>query len=214
MTIYHMDCLDSMVYLIAGYLADPLPLFLTDPPYGINLQNHDPDVVESRPNGWGIKGDHSQEVGQHVLDVLDDMPTMVFASPKKPWMGNWGQHLVWWKGPAVGGGGEPSMYWKMDWELIQTRNLGKLHGNRDSSVLRYWVTPACSPDHPAQKPTRLLRYLIGKISPPSVIDPFMGSGSTLVAAKSMGIPAIGIEIEEKYCEIAAKRLSQEVLSFG
>jgi hypothetical protein len=67
--------------------------------------------------------------------------------------------------------------------------------------------------HPTQKPTALMGKYLRVLAPSLVCDPFMGSGSTLVAAKQLGMRAIGIEIEERYCEIAAKRLSQEVFDF-
>ena len=68
-------------------------------------------------------------------------------------------------------------------------------------------------EHPSPRALGHTRWLVGRWSEPTdtVLDPFMGSGTTLVAAKATGRSAIGIEIEERYCEIAAQRLAQEVL---
>jgi site-specific DNA-methyltransferase (adenine-specific) len=69
--------------------------------------------------------------------------------------------------------------------------------------------------HPTQKPVALMLWVLCKIPVPKVrfvtLDPYMGGGATLVAAKSLGFKAVGIEIEERYCEIAANRCRQEVL---
>lgn len=67
--------------------------------------------------------------------------------------------------------------------------------------------------HPSPRRLQHVQWLCKWFAGAFVVDPFCGSGTTLVAAKNLEIKAVGIEIEEKYCEIAAKRLSQEVLQF-
>ena len=69
--------------------------------------------------------------------------------------------------------------------------------------------------HIAEKPVEVLRWVLSVVPPRSlVLDPFMGSGTTLRAAKDRGHTAIGIEVDERYCEVAARRLCQEVLDLG
>ena len=214
-SIYHGDCRDILP------LLPKVDLVLTDPPYGIALADNSAGGRHGRKrtaSEYGILGDATQEVGEWVLVWARNhaLPTVTFASPKKPWPGDWTSYLVWDKGPAVGGGGDVQRSWKQTWEMIQVARVGVLNGGRDEGILRYWVSPQLSGLHPAAKPVDLLKYLLVKTTTSSalVLDPFMGSGTTLVAAKNLGRKAIGCEIEERYCEIAAKRLAQEVMDFG
>lgn len=207
--IYLGDCREILPTL------PKVDLVLTDPPYGIALSNHAAGKQRSLRD-WSIIGDDSQDAGKAAPALLCDMPTIAFASAMKPWPGKWRQHLVWDKGPNAGFGGDPERCWMLSWELIQVRNNGPLNGKRQPSIIRFAPVQSEYKDHPTPKPEALMRYLVGKATKEGdiILDPFMGSGTTLVAAKNLNRRAIGIEIEERYCEIAAKRLSQEVLDLG
>ena len=75
-----------------------------------------------------------------------------------------------------------------------------------------WGRPV-SDLHPCPRRYEHVRYLVSHYADGLVLDPFVGSGTTLLAAKQCGYDAIGIEISPEYCEIAAKRLAQEVFDF-
>lgn len=98
-------------------------------------------------------------------------------------------------------------------ECVARKNDGKLQntgrGASTSEHLDYESLP-----HPCPRRYEHLAWLVGVFADRGVIDPFCGTGTTLHAAKNAGLTAIGIETEERYCEIAAKRLSQDVLPLG
>lgn len=108
--------------------------------------------------------------------------------------------------------------------LLYTGDVAYLFGQPQPSWARARVIPgrmiltandfATAKDgaHPTPRQLQHVRWLVKWWGGPVVLDPFMGSGTTLLAAKDHGCKAIGIEIEERYCEIAARRLSQRVLA--
>lgn len=206
-TIYHGDCREIM----PGLTADVL---VTDPPYGVAVKSHGGRFRKALE----IAGDADTAIGEWVVSEWRNTgkPMCCFASPSLPWPGAWRNVLVWDKGEHVGIGGDRETCWKRTIELVQVTNNRPLNGTRDGACLRFNAVLPPPTGHVAEKPLRLMLYLIRKLSiqGETILDPFMGSGTTLVAAKDLGRRAIGIEIEERYCEIAAKRLLQEVLDFG
>ena len=200
-TIYHGDCLEILFSVIGSCDA-----VITDPPYGISHKSNGQWFVGANP----IYGDESTDSAEWCRRVSFPLPIAMFFSPYSPLVG-WRNVLVWSKGLHVGIGGDREKCWKRDFELIGVENNADLEGGRDSSILSFNALSPPPSGHFAEKPVQLLQYLIIKLGAKSVLDPFMGSGTTLVAAKNLGRRAIGIEIEERYCEIAAKRLAQEVL---
>jgi site-specific DNA-methyltransferase (adenine-specific) len=202
-TIYHGLANEVPKWLTADVL-------LTDPPYGINYCTGQP---REEGNARSIQGDLDTDARDSALAAWGDRPALVFGSWKAPAPSGERTRLIWDQDGALGMG-DLSLPWKPSWSVIHVSG-GPWAGRRDcGSVL------CCPPEqsmgrcHPHQKPVRLLNMLLSKCIPGVVADPFMGSGSTLRAAKNLGRKAIGVEIEERYCEIAAKRMGQEVLDFG
>ena len=200
--IINADCREILPHL------PKVDLVLTDPPYGIN---HASGYGASWEN-TSIANDHNLDARDWVIQWAGDLPMIVFGTWKTQRPTNVRQVLIFDKGPAFGMG-DLSFPWKNSFEEIYVLGKG-WSGHRDESVLKGHMQVSWEMQgraHPNQKPVSLLAYLMSKHSAETILDPFMGSGTTLRAAKDLGRKCIGIELEEKYCEIAARRLSQEVL---
>lgn len=202
--LWHGDCRE----VLPGIVADSC---ITDPPYGIALANHARGSSKHRrAAAYTVAGDECQTVGIHVLDWARgvDLPTLFFASPRRPWPGEWRNWLVWDKGGAVGGGGDVRLCWKQTWELIQISGNGPLHGSRDEAIIRWAMRPTDSALHPCEKPVGLMIYLISKLGVQNPVDPFMGTGATGSACANLGLPFTGIEMDRRYFDIAVERISR------
>jgi DNA modification methylase len=92
----------------------------------------------------------------------------------------------------------------------------RVYRSNASDAQRVVVGRDDKPDHSSPKPLGVMRWLVDRLTFPGdmIVDPFAGSGSTLVAAKQLGRSAIGVEIDEHHCEVAAMRLSQGTLVFA
>lgn len=211
-TIYNADCREILPGLA------PVDLVLTDPPYGINYVSNSGAGRGTTP----ITNDGARlslRLYRTVLPLLRADHVLWFTR-WDAWPDVWSELgqcfplrglLVWDKGsPGMG----DLNHWGPSYELIASAGTGRTAGSRDGSVLRFNTVPSGGRRHPTEKPVDLLSHLIGKLQSETVLDPFMGSGSTLRAAKDCGRKAIGVEVEERYCEIAARRCAQEVLDFG
>lgn len=203
-TIYHGDCREILPHL------PKVDLVLTDPPYGIN---HASGYGASWKNTV-IANDHNLEARDWVIEWAEGLPMCIFGTWKTARPSHVKQVLIFDKGPASGMG-DLSFPWKNSFEEMYIIGDGWRSDRRDEGVIKGHFTAfseAAGRVHPNEKPESLLGYIISRHTAQTILDPFMGSGTTLRAAKDLGRKAIGIEIEEKYCEIAVKRLAQGVLA--
>jgi DNA modification methylase len=211
-TLYHGDARD----LLDVWMEHPSGVMVTDPPYGIGWQQHGggrngPKTRGSRRHA-GIANDGDTSVRDAILARWADLPAAVFGSWYAPFPERVAQVLVHQKSPDTGVFGA-TLGWRRDTEPIFLLGQWPKRTAQWSSVLVSRIgLQTLTADHPHAKPIDVLARLIdAEPLAAVVVDPFAGSGSTLVAAKHLGRRAIGIEIEERWCERAASRLSQEVL---
>jgi len=203
-TLHLGDCREITEWLTADVL-------ITDPPYGIGWSKGTNKAAHSTAHA-GIQNDQDTSCRDDALKLWGDRPGVVFGSWAAPFPPH-KQILIWRKPVDAGVVGSVTGY-RRDTELIFLTGPWPQRTSSRSSVLetsggkaRYLNT------HPHAKPPYLLQRLM-EWTEGVIADPFAGSGSTLLAAKQLGRKAIGVELDERYAEIAARRLSQGVLDFG
>ena len=195
------DCLEVMPTL------EPVDAVVTDPPYGIDYTSgHATDALWV--GGRSIMADKTTAARDAALS-LHSGPALVFGTWRAERPRGTRAVLVWDKGGALGMGAL-DIPWKPDHEEVYVIGKGFI-GSRDSgSVLRCPPVQSMAKNgrvHPTEKPVRLLCDLVRKV-PGTVLDPFMGSGTTGVACVNLGRKFIGIELEPKYFDIACRRIEE------
>lgn len=204
-TLYHGDCREVTAWLGADVLV-------TDPPYGIAyVRGGDRKVAPKQP----VAGDADTAIRDAALALWGTRPALVFGSWRATRPTAARQVITWWKRSVGPGSGDVAIPWGNATEEIYVLGAGFI-GRRRPNVIEtrdHRQGAAVLTGHPSNKPIGLMGQLI-ECTEGTVTDPFVGSGSTLIAARDAGRRAIGVEIEERYCEIAAKRLSQDTLFGG
>jgi len=209
-TIYHGDCRDILPSL------PKVDLVLTDPPYGINGASGNVNVLRGKANYSGVFADTPEYIETVVIPIISlcikkatgvAVTTGIRCLHLYPPCDSFGCFYQ----PSATGmqvfgfvDSQPILYYGRNPTL---KNMGKRLSHLMVHVDR-------NTDHPCPKPIQEWKKIMANCSleQQTILDPFMGSGTTLRAAKDLRRKCIGIEIEEKYCEIAVKRLRQEVLA--
>lgn len=208
-TLYHGDCLEVTEWLKADVLV-------TDPPYGVAWKSSTMSNANV-PKSEKVNNDSNPIVRDASLDLWGEKPALVFGSWKIPRPDATRTRLIWYKRANIPG--MRSHAWFSADEEIYVLGKG-FTGKPEQNVL---VTDdrrdgaygeVARLGHPTPKPVGLMERLIAKCPTGVIADPFAGSGATLVAARNLGRKVIGVEMEEKYCELIANRLSQDAFDFG
>lgn len=213
--IYHGDCRDVLSLITADVLV-------TDPPYGVNLGSHsaakDKRARHIAKAGYASYDDTPENFDAVVVPAIS--AALAFVKRGAVFVA---AHMAW-RLPvpsAVGGVFLPSAVGRNAWGFASLAHV-LLYGSAPRLELGCKPTAirsvehASSTEHNCAKPLGWMTWLVGLAAEKTdvVIDPFMGSGTTLRACKDLGIRAVGIEQDERYCEIAARRMSQQTLFGG
>jgi site-specific DNA-methyltransferase (adenine-specific) len=198
-TIYHGDCREIAPVLGLDYAV------VSDPPYGMRWDGR------VTPGPGGHAGGRSYSFGVQITG--DDKPFDPTPWREYPEAILWGANHYWSRLPQ-------------GTTLVWIKRNDNAFGSFLSDAEIAWQRGGCGVychrgvgyksedrNHPTQKPLGLMAWCVERTRG-VILDPFMGSGTTLRAAKNLGRKAIGIEIEERYCEIAARRMGQEVMAFS
>lgn len=216
-TLYHGDCLEITEWLEADVLV-------TDPPYGISY-SHNKGAYGPNMKGRNrkqeavhnaIANDKDAKIRDNALLAWGEKPAVVFGSWKIP-RPNLTEHRLIWHKVGMPPGPARAAFMSQDEEIYVWGDGFKKSAPPLRSVIRseeHRPTAVRQAEHPTPKPIGLMETLISRCPEGVVADPFAGSGSTLIAARNLGRKVIGVELEEKYCEMIATRLSQDAFDFG